>query len=128
MKFSLFSLGLYSIASLIGIASSGQTIASAQCVLADVAVQAAIDGSKRPARQTNQVDIVNDNRPCTGNSSVSTSTQVHVGGTGDVTQERRSTHHLSGGRNRQKGKGGPTVAVPVQVQVDVDNSADRLRY
>lgn len=128
MKFSLFSLGLYSTASLIGIIFSGQTIVSAQCVVADVAVQAAIDGSKNPARQTNQVDVVNDGQSCTGNRSVSRSTQIHVGGTGDVTQERRSTHRVSGGSNSKNRKGGPTVVVPVGVQVDVDNPADRLRH
>ena len=41
MKLSLWSLGLYSTASVIGILSSHQTTASAQCVAADVAVQTA---------------------------------------------------------------------------------------
>ena len=128
MKLSLLSLGLYSTASVIGILSSHQTIASAQCVVTDVAVQTAVHGSRTPARQTNQVDIVHDGKPCTGNSSVNTSSQVHLGGTEPVIQNRRSTHRLNGGsNNRRNRKGGKTVGIPVDVQVDVTNPADRLQ-
>ncbi len=128
MKFALVAMGFLSISAVLNIVPSADTTASAQCVIADVSVQAAINGSQKPARQTNQVDMAAD-RSCVGNSSVSTSTQVQVGGTGEVVQQRRSRHRLSGGSNPYGASvNGPTVAVPVQVQVNVDNPADRLRY
>lgn len=106
--------------------------ASAQCVVADVSIQAAIHGGDRPAEQVNDVVIEADG-PCTGNTSVSTSRQVQVGGTGDVRQVRQSRHQIhssepsSGRSSEPSDQGGPTVAVPVDVQVDVYNPAERLR-
>jgi hypothetical protein len=97
--------------------------ASAQCVMADVAVQAAIHGSQQPAQQSNDVEMQSSG-PCRGNTSVNTSKQVQVGGTGAVVQERRSRHQLE---NDGDGPSGPTVAVPVGVQVDVYNPAEQLR-
>ncbi len=127
MKLSLFSIGLYSTASLIGILSSVQTIASAQCVVTDVSVQAAIHGSRTPADQENDVNIDHDGR-CTGNRSTHTSTQVHVGGNKPVKQTRTSNHRISGGRrNNRNGRGGPMVEVQVDVPVDVHNSGERYR-
>jgi hypothetical protein len=96
---------------------------SAQCVMADVAVQAAIHGSRQPAQQSNDVEMQSSG-PCRGNTSVNTSKQVQVGGTGPVVQERRSRHQLE---NEGDGPAGPTVAVPVGVQVDVYNPAEQLR-
>ncbi|NET37313.1 MAG: hypothetical protein F6K19_35700 [Cyanothece sp. SIO1E1] len=127
MKLALFSLGLFSLAPLWVLASNFNHVASAQCVVSDVAVQVAVHGSRRPARQSNDVDIKSDG-PCSGNTSTSHSTQVQVGGTGEVRQERRSRHRLSGGQNNRTGVNGPTVAIPVEVQVNVDNPADRIRY
>lgn len=98
--------------------------ASAQCVVADVAIQAAIHGGDQPAEQVNDVAI-DAAGPCVGNTSVSTSRQVQVGGTGEVRQYRQSRHQIRG--SDRAGRGGPTVAVPVEVQVDVYNPADRLR-
>jgi hypothetical protein len=125
MKFVLYSLSLVSFSTLIGFAPSLGKPASAQCVMADVSVQAAITGSEAPSRQTNEVDMQSDG-PCTGNTSVSTSRQIHVGGTDPVVQERRSRHRFTGGQDNGFG-GGPTVKVPVGVQVDVYNPAEKYR-
>jgi hypothetical protein len=97
--------------------------ASATCVVADVAIQAAIHGGP-PAEQVNDVAIDTDGS-CRGNTSVNTSRQVQVGGTGEVRQTRQSRHQIRGGGGAVGA--GPTVAVPVEVQVDVYNPADRLR-
>ncbi|MDJ0703340.1 MAG: hypothetical protein QNJ46_08675 [Leptolyngbyaceae cyanobacterium MO_188.B28] len=126
MKFAFFSLGLLSFSSVLTVASTVNQVAIAQCVMADVAIQVAVHGSEKPAQQTNDVEMVSDG-PCTGNTSVSTSRQVHVGGTDEVRQTRRSRHQMSEDRNNRTGVNGPTVAVPVEVQVDVDNAAYRLR-
>lgn len=99
--------------------------ASAQCVAADVSIQAAIHGGNQPAEQVNDVAIDADG-PCVGNRSVSTSRQIQVGGTGEVRQVRQSSHQIRGS-NRAGSTAGPTVAVPVEVQVDVYNPAERLR-
>lgn len=100
--------------------------ASAQCVVADVAIQAAIHGGDQPAEQVNDVAI-DAAGPCVGNTSVSTSRQIQVGGTGEVRQTRQSRHQLSSSERPSQGVSGPTVAVPVNVQVDVYNPAERLR-
>lgn len=101
--------------------------ASAQCVVADVSIQAAIHGGSRPAEQVNDVAIDAEDT-CVGNTSVSTNRQIQVGGTGDVRQTRQSRHQLRGSeRTGAAAASGPTVAVPVNVQVDVYNPADRLR-
>ena len=126
MKFAFFSLGLLSFSSVLTVASTVNQVAIAQCVMADVAIQVAVHGSEKPAQQTNDVEMVSDG-PCTGNTSVSASRQIHVGGTDEVRQDRSSRHQISGDRNNRTGMNGPTVAVPVEVQVDVDNPAYRLR-
>jgi len=97
--------------------------AIAQCVVADVAVQAAINGSRQPAEQVNDVDIETEGA-CVGNTSVSTSRQIQVGGTERVRQERQSRHRI---RGQAAGSAGPTVAIPVEVQVDVYNPAEQYR-
>lgn len=104
-----------------------KTDALAQCVVTDVAVQVAVHGSRRPARQVNDVDIESD-EPCTGNTSTSTSTQLHVGGTDDVVQERTARHRIRSRRTNDYGIEGRTVAVPIEVQINVDNAADRVVY
>jgi hypothetical protein len=102
--------------------------AAAQCVVADVSIQAAIDGSTAPAEQTNQVEA-DAPESCVGNTSVHTSRQVHVGGTDNVRQVRQSRHQIEETQPSSRRRGqGPAVVVPVEVQVDVDNPADRLRW
>ena len=104
-------------------------VAKAQCVVADVSIQAAIDGSEAPAEQVNDV-AVNVPEQCRGNTSVHVNRQVHVGGTDTVHQARQSRHRIESGSSSQQRQGpeGPTVVVPVEVQADVDNPADRLRW
>lgn len=110
-----------------GVLASFAPSAVAQCVVADVSIQAAIHGSRTPAEQVNDV-AVDVPETCSGNTSVHTSRQVQVGGTGDVRQVRQSRHEI---RNSESGSSrstqGSTVVVPVEVQVDVYNSAERLR-
>ena len=122
MKPLNFLWGLPVLLPLVALAPS----ASAQCVVADVAIQAAITGSEEPAEQTNDVDIESDGS-CVGNTSVSTNRQIQVGETEPVRQERQSRHRLQGDPSEAEGSGGPTVTVPVEVQVDVYNPAERLR-
>jgi hypothetical protein len=122
VKPQLFALGMVWAGGLVALAPA----ATAQCVVADVSIQAAIHGSRRPAEQTNDVAIDADG-PCSGNTSVSTSRQIQVGGTGEVRQVRQSRHQLRGSDRPSTGAQGPTVAVPVEVQVDVYNPAERLR-
>jgi hypothetical protein len=100
--------------------------ASAQCVIADVSIQAAIHGGP-PAEQVNDVAIDAPDQ-CTGNTSISTSRQIQVGGTGEVRQVRQSRHQIRNGpAESNRPVQGPTVAVPVEVQVDVYNAAEQLR-
>ncbi|WP_198806393.1 hypothetical protein [Leptolyngbya sp. BL0902] len=99
--------------------------ASAQCVVADVSIQAAIHGGP-PAEQVNDV-VIDTPDQCRGNTSVSTSRQIQVGGTGEVRQVRQSRHQIRNGSAESNRPAGPAVVVPVGVQVDVHNAADTLR-
>lgn len=126
-KYTIGSLSFLSMATLLTLGLPESQPATAQCVMADVAVQTAITGSQKPARQTNQVTMERRGS-CSGNSSVSVGQQVQVGGTGQVIQQRQSHHRIEGTTNHETGVKGPTVAIPVQVQVDVYNAADRLQH
>lgn len=103
--------------------------ASAQqvpCIMTDVSVQTAIRGSRRPATQTNNVQMKAD-KSCSGNTSTHTSTQTYVGSDDRVVQQRTSTHDLSGNGNN-RGVKGDNIAVPVQVQVDVYSPAHDPKF
>ncbi|NEP16089.1 MAG: hypothetical protein F6J97_04200 [Leptolyngbya sp. SIO4C1] len=127
MKSFLFGLGLLGASPLLAVVTSlGQPV-QAQCVVTDVAVQVAVHGSRQRAQQSNEVEVEQPGR-CQGNTSTSVGTQVHVGGTGSVQQERRSRHRLQSREPRSGEPSGSTIVVPVEVQVDVDNAADRVRY
>ena len=119
---SLLSLFAVMLAEVPGLISA----ASAQCVSTDVSVQTAIRGSRRPATQTNNVQMRAD-KSCSGNTSTSTSTQTYVGSDDRVVQQRTSTHDLSGNGNN-RGVKGPNIAVPVQVQVDVYSPAHDPKF
>ncbi|NMF86177.1 hypothetical protein [Nodosilinea sp. P-1105] len=122
-KPQLLWLGFLSLGTLVSLAPS----AAAQCVVADVSIQAAIHGSDQPAEQINDV-AVDAPETCRGNTSVHTSRQVHVGGTGEVRQTRQSRHQIrSAESGASRSTSGSTVVVPVEVQVDVYNPAERLR-
>ncbi len=114
---SLLSLFTVMLAEVPGLISA----ASAQCVMTDVSVQTAIRGSRRPATQTNNVQMKAD-RSCFGNTSTHTSSQVYTGSDDRVIQQRSSIHDLSGNGN-SRGVQGANIAVPVQVKVDVYNPA-----
>ncbi len=126
IKRTIGSLSFLSIATLLALAVPESRPVAAQCVIADVAVQTAITGSQKPAKQSNQVTMERRGS-CSGNSSVSVGQQVQVGGTGQVVQQRQSHHRIEGTSRNEAGVQGPTVAIPVQVQVDVYNAADRLQ-
>lgn len=97
----------------------------AQCVAADVSVQVAVNGSRQPAQQSNDVDF-SQSGACRGNSSISTSRQIQVGGTGQVVQERQSRHRFQGDPS-DTDPGGSAVFIPVGVDVDVYNAGEKLR-
>lgn len=124
-RLKIFSLSLLSLSATVTLASSPILPVSAQCVMADVSVQAAIRGSKKPVQQTNDVDMQNKGA-CVGNTSVHTGTQLYVGGGDKVIQRRNSRHRLEGVSSPATGVIGPTVKIPVNVQVDVYNPAERL--
>ncbi|KAM3095137.1 hypothetical protein ACKFKG_14620 [Phormidesmis sp. 146-35] len=125
MELKIFSLSLLSLSAMLTLASSSTPPALAQCVMADVSVQAAIRGSKKPVQQTNDVEMQSKGA-CVGNTSVHTGTQLYVGGGDKVIQRRNSKHRLEGGSSPVTGVVGPTVKIPVNVQVDVYNPAERL--
>jgi hypothetical protein len=122
MKLKLIPLGLLPFFTVILTElSGGISTAFAQCVMTDVAVQTAIRGSRRPATQTNNVQMRAD-RSCSGNTSTSTSSQLYVGSDDRVIQRRTSVHDLSGSGNN-RGIKGSNIAVPVHVKVDVYSPA-----
>jgi hypothetical protein len=117
VQLSLLSLFSVMLAEIPGLISA----ASAQCVMTDVSVQTAIRGSRRPATQTNNVQM-NADRSCSGNTSTHTNSQVYVGSDERVIQQRSSVHDLRGNGN-SRGVKGSNIAVPVQVKVDVYSPA-----
>ncbi|PSB02022.1 hypothetical protein [Merismopedia glauca] len=123
MSLKLLGLGLFCGSVIVGGYTASIPSASAQCVMADISIQYNINGSRRPADQTNNVSQ-ESNGSCRGNTAVSTSVQGNVGGRGQVIQRRESRQRLEGNNN---GGGGHTVKVPVSVQVDVYNAADNFR-
>lgn len=119
MKFRWFPLSLIS-ATALGFVPTLTPSASAQCVMADVSVQAAIRG-ERPAEQSNQVEMQSSGS-CVGNTTTQTNTQVYTG-SDRVVQQRKSRQYIQGGKGNPTGVNGPIIRVPVGVQVDVYNPA-----
>lgn len=93
----------------------------AQCVQADAGVQ--VDTSAGRANQTYDRNM-QQNGPCTGNTSVTTGTQVNTTGRGNNEQRRQVNHTMTGGSGNGTGINGPTVQGGANVQLDVDNPAD----
>lgn len=124
MKLRLFSLGLFSISTLVALATSTTKPAFAICTATDVSVQVAL--SEEPATQDNNV-TVNSEPGCFRNNSNHVTTQV--GDAEKVTQTRDSHHHLGGGNNplSQYGVETPTIFTPVHVKVNVPNAASKYR-
>ena len=121
MKFNGLSLGLLSLATLLPLAPSITSGASAACVMVDVATQVAIHGSHNPASQSNNVEMTN-NENCFGNVTVDTGTQVSSS-PGEVEQSRNSSHFVGGGTENSYGLSGPIIRVPVNTQVDLYSPA-----
>lgn len=92
----------------------------AQCVQTDVGVQ--VDVSRGKANQTYNRDAQKQG-PCTGNTSVTSGTQVNVSGNG-VDQRREVKQRMNGGSENVTEVNGPTVQHGVNVQFDLDNKAD----
>ena len=88
----------------------------AQCVQSHQGIQVNI--SKHGADQTNDVQFDNQG-PCTGNVSSSTSTQVTIGGNGRNSQHQKARHSQRGGEGNPTGINGPTVSGSTVVDVDV---------
>lgn len=120
MKFRWLPFSLISSAMALGFVPTLATSASAQCVMTDVSVQAAIRG-ERPAEQSNQVELRSAG-PCVGNTTTQTNTQVYTG-SDRVVQQRKSRQSIQGGKGNPTGVNGPIIRVPVGVQVDVYNPA-----
>ncbi len=123
MKFSLLAVACLSISTIFTVEYSRNNSASAQCVQADVSVQANISGSRQPTERSNDVQMTSQG-PCTGNSQVTTGVQVNVGGRGRVIQNRRVRQEMNGG----SGVDGSTVQINSNVGVDVYNPADNYPH
>lgn len=121
MKSILFLLGCLSSSALLPISPVFTHSATAQCVMTDVSVQVAVRGSRRPSRQSNNVDMQSQGR-CSGNAITQVGTQVYTG-SGRANQQRTSRQRINGGRGNGTGINGPTIKVPIGVQVDVYNPA-----
>ena len=119
------SLGLFSVSTLLALATTTTKPAFAVCTTTDVNVQVGI--SKDPAEQSNDVDVDRD-EDCFGNNSTNSSTQV---GKGDrVRQSRGSEHRQGGGANdklRELGVETPNIDTGVDVRVNVPNAAGALQ-
>ncbi len=98
-------------------------IAWSQCVQADVSAQINISGTKNLTNRRNNVTMENSG-PCTGNASVTTGTQVNVGG--EVEQHRNVRHRTEGGSGNGTNIDGPNFQNGVNIQSDVYNSADNF--
>ena len=123
MKFNLLSLGLLSF-SMLTLAPSLTSSASATCVTTDVSNQVSIHGSKEPSQQTNNVEMQTEDE-CLGNTTTSTSTQVHTGS--NNAQQTRDSNHSVGSKDDETGVSGPTIEVPVETKTDVYSPAHNPR-
>ena len=102
------------------------TAAKAQCVQGDVSVQYSISGSKKPSQRTN--DVTMESQPgCSGNSSVTTGVQGHVGPT-PAEQNRRVRQVQTGNQGNPTGINGSTVQIRSNVEADIDNPVDRFPH
>jgi hypothetical protein len=123
MKPTKICLALLTFFLLGDISSSRSTLA--QCLQGDVSLQYNISGSQQPTRRTNDV-VMESDRGCTGNRSVTTGVQGNIGGTEPVEQHRRVRHEQRGGQGNKTGVNGSTVQIRSNVGVDVYNPADNF--
>lgn len=126
MKLIRFKLGLLYFSSFLAFETVFTSPTAAQCVQADVSVQYNISGSKKPTDRTNDV-VMDSDRSCQKNVSVTTGIQGNVGGNGPVEQHRRVVHRQQGSDRDNKNKGS-TIQLRTNVGIDVYNPADNLHY
>lgn len=121
MKLKILSLSLLSCATLLPLAPTVTSQASAACVMVDAATLITIRGSHEPAAQSNDVEMQSDEN-CFGNVTVDTGTMVS-NSPGEVEQSRSSSHYVGGGAEANYGLSGPVIGVQTETQVDVYNPA-----
>lgn len=117
-----FALAIFTCSSLLAWGAVSPSPAHAQCVQADVSVQYNISGSRQPTDRENDV-VMESDRGCTGNTSVTTGVQGNVGGDRPVVQRRRVRQRQEGGSGS-----GSTVQIESNVGIDVYNPADNFQY
>ena len=120
MKFNLFPLGLFSLATFLPLTPSFTPSANA-CAIVDATTQVAIHGSQTPAQQENNVNAGYDDN-CFGNTVVGTTTQVGIG-PGEIQQRHQGDYFVGGGNINNTGLTTPVIVVPVETQVDVYSPA-----
>ena len=121
MKLTKLAVGTLAVSSFLSFCFPVINSAQAQCVQADVSVQYSISDSKKPAKRSNDVLMENE-RKCSGNASVTTGVQGHIGN-GTVEQYRQVRHRQQGGSGNPTNIQGPNVQIQDNVGVDVYNPA-----
>lgn len=116
IKSKLLTYGFVVISGLGAFFSISTSPVSAQCVQSHVGMN--FNMSRNPAAQSSDVQFDNQG-PCRGNVSSSTSVNTNIGGRGSVTQHQRVRHQTRGGSSSPSGVNGPTVSNGVVVDVDV---------
>jgi hypothetical protein len=124
MKFTYLSLGLAVIGTCSTFAALPANRASAQCVMNDIGIGVAINGSRTPTDRTNNV-AQNSNGGCVGNTINTTGVQVQTGGTSPVRQTRTVNQTINGSNNSPTGVNLSPVKTRTNVGVDVFTPANR---
>lgn len=120
MKFSIYSLGLFSVTALLPFIP-GTTPSANACAIVDATTQVAIHGSDTPALQQNNVNS-GFGENCLGNSAVGSTTQVGVG-TNPPQQTSQSDYYVGGGDLNNTGLTSPNIEVTPQTQLDIKSPA-----
>jgi hypothetical protein len=124
MKFTSLSLGIAAIATCSTFAALPAHRVSAQCVMNDISIGVAINGSSTPTNRQSRV-TQNSNGGCVGNTVNTTGVQVQTGGTSPVTQTRTVNQTINGKNNSPTGVNLSPVKTRTNVGVDVYNPAAR---
>lgn len=124
MKFTYLSLGLAAIATCSTFAALPTQQVSAQCVMNDIGIGVAINGSSTPTNRQSRV-TQSSNGGCVGNTVNTTGVQVQTGGTGPVTQTRTVNQTINGSNNSPTGVNLSPVKTRTNIGVDVFNPAAR---
>ncbi len=100
---------------------------AAQCVQADVSLQYNISGSKQPTRRVNDV-VMESDKGCRGNASVTTGVQGNIGGSQPIEQHRQVRQRQTGGQGNPTGVNGSTVQIRSNAGVDVYDPTVPFRH